>query len=145
MPSRSPESLPEITDALFHSLKHAFDEVCPERYGGPLTLRRAEPDDPQEDEVASFRIEGPTSVDVQIHVCVSHVGGNVYDISTQVEDGSPRCFTFSEAPRSGSSLSIAPYLGKKIACHLLDEVEQRLGQKMLAEQIVGDECGPERG
>jgi len=136
MPSRSPESFPEITDALFRSLKRAFDEVCPERYGGPLTLRKT---DPPEDAAVSLRIEGPADVEVQIHVRISHVGGNVYDITTQVEDGSPHCFTFSEPNCSGSSLSIAPYLGKKIACHVLDEVEQRLGQEMLAEHVVGDE------
>lgn len=137
MSDRSPDSFEQITDVLSRSLKKAFVEVCPERYGGPLTLRRTDPS--SEDHAAAFRIEGPESVDLQIHVDVSHVGGNVYDISTQVEDGSPRQFTFSEPDRSGSSLSLAPYLGKKIARHLLDEVEQRLGQEMLRKKVVADE------
>jgi hypothetical protein len=137
MSSRSPDSFRQITDVLSRSLKQAFDEVCPERYGGPLTLRRAEP--PSDAPGVSFRIDGPKAIELQIQVRVSHVGGNVYDISTQVEDGSTRCFTFSEPDRSGSSLSFAPYLGKKIARHLLDEVEQRLGQEVLREQVVADE------
>jgi len=137
MPDRSPDSFQQITEVLSRSLKQAFEEVCPERYGGSLTLRRTAPS--SEDREASFRIEGPESLDLRIHVGVSHVGGNVYDISTQVEDGSPRQFTFSEPDRSGSSLSLAPYLGKKIARHLLDEVEQRLGQEMLRRQVVAEE------
>ncbi|MFB6247716.1 MAG: hypothetical protein ABEL97_04015 [Salinibacter sp.] len=137
MPSRSPDSFPQITNILSRSLKQAFDEVCPERYGGPLTLRQTE--SPADVPGASFRLEGPRAIDLQIHVQVSHVGGNVYDISTQVEDGPSRCFTLSEPDHSGSSLSIAPYLGKKIARHLLDEVEQRLGQEVLRRQVVADE------
>ena len=136
MPDRSPESFDEITSVLCRSLRQAFDEVCPERYGGPLGLRKTAS---SEDDAVSFRIQGPASVDVRLRVEISHVGGNVYDITTQVEDGSPRCFTFSEPSCSGSSLSIAPYLGKKIARHLLDEVEQRLGQEVLREKIVADE------
>lgn len=137
MSAPSPDSFCRIADVLSRSLKQAFDEVCPERYGGPLTLRRTEP--PSGDSAVAFRLEGPASIALRIHVRVSHVGGNVYDITTQVEDGSTRCFTFSEPDCSGSSLSIAPYLGKKIARHLLDEVEQRLGQEMLRNRVVADE------
>ena len=137
MSDRSPDSFQQITDVLSRSLKQAFNEVCPKRYGGSLSLRRmtSSPEDPG----VSFRIEGPEAVDLQIHVGVSHVGGNVYDISTQLEDGSPHQFTYSEPDHSGSSLSLAPYLGKKIARHLLDEVEQRLGQEMLRQQVLADE------
>lgn len=137
MSAPSPDSFRQITDVLSRSLKQAFNEVCPERYGGPLTLRRTEP--PSEDSAVSFRLEGPKPVALRIHVRISHVGGNVYDITTQVEDGSTRCFTFSEPDRSGSSLSIAPYLGKKIARHLLDEMEQRLGQEMLRKRVGANE------
>jgi hypothetical protein len=140
MSPHSPDSFRQITDVLSRSLKQAFDEVCPERYGGALALRRTEP--PSADSAVSFRLKGPSSIALRIHVRVSHVGGNVYDITTQVEDGSPRCFTYSEPDHSGSSLSIAPYLGKKIARHLLDEVEQRLGQEVLRKQVVADEQRP---
>jgi len=136
MPNRSPESFQKITDVLCRSLKVAFDEVCPERYGGPLTLQRTASS--SEEPAVSFRLEGPASIALRIHVQIAYVGGNVYDIVTQVEDGSPRCFTFSEPDQTGSSLSIAPFLGKKIARHLLDEVERRLGQQLLRKQVVAE-------
>lgn len=136
MPVRSPESFQQITDVLSESLKQAFDEVCPERYGGPLTLHQI--DEPETEKTVSFQIEGPKTVELPIRVTVSHVGGNVYDIGTQVEEGPVRRFTYSEPDASGSSLSIAPYLGKKIACHLLDEVERHLGKKILRDQTLSD-------
>jgi hypothetical protein len=131
MPHRSSESFQQITDVLTKSLRDAFDEECPERYGRPLSLQQTEP---SSEESISFRITGSETVDLSIRATVSHVGGNVYDIGTQVEDGPVRRFTYSEPDASGSSLSIAPYLGKKIARHLLDEVERHLGKKMLREQ-----------
>lgn len=129
----SPDSFRQITDVLSESLDKAFEEVCPKRYGAPLELQRSDtPSDPQS---VIFRIEGPPSIALEIQVTISHVGGNVYDIATQVEDGPVRRFTYSEPASSGSSLSIAPYLGKKIANHVLDEVEQRLGKKLLSNQV----------
>lgn len=136
MPSHSPNSFRQIADVLYRSLKQAFDQVCPERYGAPLTITRVE-DSPSAPTV-SFQIEGAEEMTLQIHVTVSHVGGNVYDIITQVEDGAEQCFTYSEPDTSGSSLSIAPYLGKKIARHLLDEVEQQIGKTLLRNQGVSE-------
>ena len=90
----------------------------------------------RDDNVVSFQIKGPHGITLGIQVTVSHVGGNVYDISTQVEECSPRQFTYSEPDESGSSLSLAPYLGKKIARHLLDEVEKCLGKELLRREEV---------
>lgn len=133
MPRQSPDSFHQITNVLTKSLQQAFDEVCPERYGSPLSLQQEE--SASSGQSVSFRITGSETVDLLIHATVSHVGGNVYDIGTQVEDGPVRHFTYSEPDTSGSSLSIAPYLGKKIARHLLDEIERHLGKQMLCEQI----------
>lgn len=132
--SRPRTPLRQITEALSQSLKQAFDEVCPERYGGPLTLQQI--DTPAQDETVSFGLEGPNAIRLRIDISITHVGGNVYDIATQVEDGDVRRFTYSEPAASGSSLSIAPYLGKKIARHVLDEVEQRLGKTLLQNQMA---------
>jgi hypothetical protein len=136
MQTNSPDSFRQITDVLTKSLKQAFNEVCPQRYGAPLTLRRI--DEPDAAQRVSFELDGADTITLQIHVTIRHVGGNVYDIGTQVEDGPERCFTYSEPDASGSSLSIAPYLGKKIAKHILDEVEQRLGKRILRAQMVGE-------
>ncbi len=133
MPRRSPDSFHQITSVLTKSLQQAFDEVCPERYGSPLSLQQVET--PSEEQKVTFRITGSETIELSIHATVSHVGGNVYDVGTQVEDGPVRHFTYSEPDVSGSSLSIAPYLGKKIARHLLDEIERYLGKQMLREQI----------
>ncbi|PQJ34657.1 hypothetical protein BSZ35_08640 [Salinibacter sp. 10B] len=134
MQADSPDSFRQITDVLTKSLKQAFNEVCPERYGAPLSLRRIE--DADTSNCVSFRLEGTDAISLQIHVTISHVGGNVYDIGMQVEEGPVRRFTYSEPDTSGSSLSIAPYLGKKIAERILDEVEQRLGKQVLRTQVV---------
>lgn len=134
MQKHSPDSFRQITEVLSQSLKNAFDDVCPERYGAALTLERMEsPSDPQQ---VSFRIHGPETLSLSIHTTVSHVGGNVYDITAQVEDGPAHCFTYSEPEGSGSSLSLAPYLGNNIANHLLDDVEQQLGKRLLRNQNV---------
>lgn len=133
MPTRSPASFQQVTDVLSQSLKQAFEVMCPKRYGAPLELNRI--DDPADDQTVSFTLEGPDTTALRIDVGITHVGGNVYDIATQVEDGDVRRFTYSEPASSGSSLSIAPYLGKKIAKHLLDTVEQRLGKRVLQDQM----------
>lgn len=129
MPDDSPDSFRSISKVLSRSLEQAFDDMCPKRYGDSLTLHRI--DELADDATVIFGLEGPTSIGLQINVTVQHVGGNVYDIVTQVEDGSVRRFTYSEPASSGSSLSIAPYLGKKVAKHVLDEVEQHLGKELL--------------
>lgn len=133
MPTDSPDSFHRITEVLSQSLEQAFDEVCPQRYGAPLTLRRI--DDPSDSRTVTFGIKGPTDTALEIHVTVAHVGGNVYDVAAQVEEGAARRFTYSEPAASGSSLSIAPYLGKKIATYVLDEVEQQLGKKLLRNEV----------
>lgn len=133
MTTESPDSFQKITDVLSQSLEQAFDEVCPERYGAPLQLQRI--DDPSEPRTVTFGIKGPTGAGLKIHVTVTHVGGNVYDVAAQVEEGAARRFTYSEPAASGSSLSIAPYLGKKIATYVLDEVEQQLGKKLLRNEV----------
>ena len=133
-PSRPRTPLRQITEVLSHSLKQAFDEVCPERYGEPLELHRI--DTPTQDPTVSFGLEGPNAITLRIDVTITHVGGNVYDITTQVEDGDARRFTYSEPAASGSSLSIAPYLGQKIARSVLDEVEQQLGKKLLQDRMA---------
>lgn len=136
MTTDDPGSFRQIADVLSQSLEHAFDEVCPKRYGASLELQRHnDPDTPEE---VTFEIEGPGSIALDIHVTVTHVGGNVYDIATQVEDGRVRRFTYSEPASSGSSLSIAPYLGTKIARHVLNEVEQRLGKKILRNEMEAE-------
>lgn len=133
MTTDSPDSFRQIADVLSQSLEQAFDEVCPQRYGAQLTLRRI--DDPSEPRTVTFDINGQTNAALKIHVTVTHVGGNVFDVAAQVEDGAARRFTYSEPAASGSSLSIAPYLGKKIATYVLDEVEQQLGKKLLRSEM----------
>lgn len=130
----SPDSFRAIIDILFQSLEQAFEEVCPKRYGAPLELQCLDED--VHSQRITFGIVNPRSVALKIHVTVAHVGGNVFDIITQVEDGPKRRFTYSEPDSSGSSLSIAPYLGRNIAEHVLDEVEQRLGKRMLRNHVV---------
>lgn len=130
----SPDSVQGIIEVLYQSLKQAFEEVCPQRYGAPLQLQRLDED--VHSRRITFGMVNPRSVALEIHVTVTHVGGNVYDIITQVEDGPKRRFTYSEPASSGSSLSIAPYLGRKITEHVLDDVEQRLGKRMLRNHVV---------
>ncbi len=131
--SDSSHSFRQITDVLTESLREAFSEVCPERYGAPLRLRRVDDSDPDR---VTFNLEGPDTISLQIYVTISHVGGNVYDIAAQVEDGSVERFTYSEPDTSGFSLSIAPYLGEKIARHILDEVEKQLGKQILSANVA---------
>lgn len=132
MTDHSAPSVQQIIGVLSHSLEKALDEVYPRRYGASLSLRRI--DDPPDNQTVAFKLNGPDASSLHISVRISHVGGNVYDISAQVENGDVRRFTYSEPADSGSSLSIAPYLGKKIAKYVLDEAEKSLGKKILRRQ-----------
>lgn len=136
MPTASPDSFRQITDVVSESLKQAFDEVCPKRYGGGLELERI--DTSENPRTVSFALQAPRVPVLRIDVAVTHVGGNVYDITAHVEGGEARRFTCSEPSGSGSSLSIAPYLGKKVANHILNEVEKRLGKTMLRRKMEAE-------
>jgi hypothetical protein len=134
MPPHNTEPFRAISSSLSQSLKQAFDTVCPERYGEPLTLERLDvlPDASR----VSFRITGGIPFALDLHITVSHVGGNVYDLATQVEDGPVRSFTYSTPAPSSSSLSLGSCFGEKIARHLLREVEQQLGKTLLREEMM---------
>ncbi len=133
MTTAPPDSCRQITDVLSQSLKQAFDEVCPKRYGARLQVQQI--GGPADPETITFGIEGPNATTLQVHINGTHVGGNVYDLTVQVEGGTVRRFTYSEPAASGSSLSIAPYLGKQIVRSVLDEIEQRLGKQLLRDEV----------
>lgn len=136
MTSDAPESSRQIIDALSDGLSAAFQEVCPKRYGGPLTLQRT--DSSSNGREVWYAIESPNAGPLQLRMTVNHVGGNVYDITTQVEDAPPRRFTCSKPDGGSSAQMLSSRVGENIANHVLDRVEQRLGRRLLSKGKIAE-------
>lgn len=134
MQNDTPDSFPQIMEALSEGLATAFREVCPKRYGEPLSLRRI--DSSADWPEVWFAIEAPGAGSLKLRITVSHVGGNVYDITTQLEDEGTRRFTHSEPDDTNSARLLAPKLAENIANHILDQTEQRLGKRFLSSQTL---------
>lgn len=120
----------QIMESLSEGLMTAFREVCPKRYGDPLSLRHV--DSSADWRQAHFVIEAPGAESLDLRITVGHVGGNVYDITTKLEDEPTLQFTHSEPNGTNSSPVLAPKLAENIANHILDQTEQRLGKRFLS-------------
>jgi hypothetical protein len=105
-------------------------QQCARRYDEAVTLHRL--DRAAASELMRLRIECRDVVRVHVSVTASHVGGNVYDITCEVEDGPSRQVTYALPAGAGTALSWAPGLGQKLGRFLLDELERHLGRLSLS-------------
>lgn len=132
--SRSPtNSIPahRIADVIYRSLKNALKTEYARRYAGEVTLRRL--DRASARELMRLRLKCCNEDPLRVRVTASHVGGNVYDIKCGMKEGRSRRFSYSFGGESGTTLSQAPSLGRKLSTFLLNELERRLGRRRLRE------------
>lgn len=129
-PSHAPSSPRRIADVVYRSLKTAVKQQSTRRYDEDVTLRRI--DRTSAGQLMQLRLECRDRVQVRVNVIATHVGGNVYDVKCELEDGPSRRVTFALPAGAGTAISWAPGLGQKLGDFLLDELERVLGRRSLS-------------
>lgn len=130
VPNVSSESC-QPADILYRSLETAVAKECAGRHDTNVGLHRLDDSDAS---TLHVELDCPL-LQMLVHIHLTHVGGNVYDVCCSVEDG-PSCrFSYSLPTHAGTVLSRAPCLGQKIATFLLDELEQQLGRLLLCGSV----------
>ena len=128
----STASCRHVPDVVFRSLKSALALQCRRRHDVEVTITRL--DQATDDPSIRLRVGCDDQIQLTAQISVSPVGGNVYDIDCTVEEG-PSCqFTYSLPGRSGTALSRAPDLGRRLGAFLLDELERQVGRHYLQSQ-----------
>ncbi len=131
-PSNASAPFRRVSDVIYRSLETALTLQCRRRHGVDTTLERIE--QASSDQSMRLRLGCQDQFRMKAQITVRHDGGNVYDIRCRVEEG-PSCrHTYSLPRRAGTTLSRAPYLGRKLGEFLLDALERQIGQHYLREQ-----------
>ena len=118
-----------ILDVVYRSLERAFTRQCGRRYDAGLPVRLV--DRSEDGRTMDLRIDGRGLVEVSVQFVATHVGGNVYDVHCTIDPETSRRFSYCHPSQTGTVLSHVPYLGREIATFLLDELEKRLGRRLL--------------
>lgn len=119
-----------VADVLARSLETALVEQCAREYEARVALHRLEPSS-DEGTVMPLRIECRGLLSLSARLVVIPVGGGIFDVLCTVEDGRSRRFSYSLGEENAVNLTHAPYLGRKLARFLLDEVKKGLGELLL--------------
>ncbi|MFB6272174.1 MAG: hypothetical protein ABEL51_04680 [Salinibacter sp.] len=62
---------------------------------------------------------------------ITQAGNDLHTLHCEIEDGPTRQYSYDLGGRAGANLSYAPELGRAVATFLLEEVEKRLGRRLL--------------
>ena len=127
--STPPPTCHRIADVIYRSLETAITEQCSRHHDADVTVTRRERTSAVQPMRVQIRL--PDRGQIEAHIAISHVGGNVYDVRCEVEEGASRRFTYSQPRRSGTTLSQAPCLGQKLGTFLLGELAEHLGRRLL--------------
>ena len=130
----APTSL--IADVLVTSLANVLDNLCLERYDRDVvSLHRIEdPDLPPS--TVGLRLDRPGLPSLESQFTVRHLGGNVYELIGEIEDGRSRSFMYCLPDPAPLLVPSAPKLASDVARFLLDEMECRLGRGLLRGEIT---------
>lgn len=79
-----------------------------------------------------LRLEYQDLVQMNVKVTTTHVGGKVYDVVCETEDGASRRVSYALPTGVGTALSRAPGLAQKLGRFLSDELERHLGRRFLS-------------
>jgi hypothetical protein len=115
---------------IYWSLKTALVRQTTQRHDDEVTLHRL--DRTAARQLMRLRIEGQGPVQMDVTVTATHVGGNVYDIVCETEEGASRRISYALPAGSGTASSGAPGLGQKLGQFLVTEFEQHLGRCVLS-------------
>lgn len=127
--STVPASSRRIPDILFHSLKTALTVQGRRRHDADVSVTRL--DQSSADPPMRLRVECSDHVQMAAEIRVSPVGDKVYDVHCTVDEGPSHRFTYSACSQTGTALSRAPCLGRKLGDFLLDELERHIGRHQL--------------
>lgn len=125
-----PASPPRVANVIYRSLESAVTEQCSRHHDADVTVNRLERT--AEDQPLRIRIVCPEQGQMTARIIIRHAGGNVYDVHCEVEEDASRRFTYSQPRRSGTALSRAPYLGRKLGTFLVNKLEQHLGRRLMS-------------
>lgn len=129
-PSSSSAPPRRIMEVLYRSLVTALVKQCAQRHDANVSVRRLKDtsDDPSE---MHLRLDCRGLLQMPVRLVAMSTSANIYEVRCTLEDGSSRQFSYGLSGRSGTNLSPAPQLGRKLATFLLDELEKRLGRLLL--------------
>jgi len=129
-----PASYPLVADILSESLAVVFENLCAQRYGGPLSIRR--PTTPEDNPATvHFVLERSDVSSVEATFTIRHVGGNMYDLMGVIDGGPIQLFSYCLPDATVPPLPPAPHLSQKVATFLLDALERRLGSDLLRQRL----------
>lgn len=125
-----PTSPPRVANVIYRSLESAVTEQCNRHHDVDVTVDRLE--QTEADQPLRIRLAYPGHGQMTARIIIRHAGGNVYDVHCEVEEDASRRFTYSRPRRSGTTLSRAPDLGRKLGTFLVDKLEQHLGRRLMS-------------
>jgi len=130
--SAAPASSRRIPDVIFQSLKSALTVQARRRHDADVTVARL--DRTSTDPPMQLRLECSDHVQMAVEIRLRPVGDKVYDVHCTVTEGASHRFTYSACSETGTALSRAPCLGRKLGTFLLDELERHVGRHHLRTQ-----------
>lgn len=141
--STSSTSAPRgIADVLYRSLESALVALSRKRHENEITLHRLESEDAS---VLHLCVEYEQLGRMPVRFTIRQGGTANFQVRCAVEGGPTRQFSYQGASRDGTTLSHAPCLGRDLASFLLDELERRVGRRLLrgaSNPTVRGDSGP---
>jgi len=121
-----------IAELAYDSLQGALKDECSRR-GLKEVILKKESQDVSEPHL-DLQLKRPGVIALGGEIACRWVGGNVCEVECCVEDGPPRRFCACVEHSGGLAVSEVPVLGQKVARFLLDELERRLGRRVLRQK-----------
>jgi hypothetical protein len=132
---RPPNAARRVSGAICRGLQTVLPTLARRRHGAEVTVHC--PDRARAEKSGRLRLTCsghlPRNEQARMvaQLCVTHVGGNMYDVDCAVEGGSSRRFTYClPRCRNASSFRI-PDRGRSVGAFLLDELERQVGRRRL--------------
>ena len=130
------ETSSHIAGILANTLATALPELCVQRYGTALPCGCVPvPDGPSWS--VRVQIGDAEAPPLTATFSIRHVGGNMYDVCADVEDGPSTSFCYCLSETEPLLVPKAPHLAWQGAAFLLDTLERRVGRRLLSETAQG--------
>jgi hypothetical protein len=131
-----PEPSSQIAGILANTLRSVLPELCVQRYGLALPFDCAPVPDGSSWTVR-VQIGNAEAPRLTARFNIRHVGGNMYDVRADVEDGPSTSFCYCLSETEPLLVPKVPHLAWQGAAFLLDTLERRVGRRLLSETALG--------
>ena len=138
-----PEPSSQIAGILTNTLRSVLPELCVQRYGLALPFDCAPVPDGSSWTVR-VQIGNAEAPRLTAQFNIRHVGGNMYDVRADVEDGPSTSFCYCLSETEPLLVPKVPHLAWQGAAFLLDTLERRVGRRLLSETALGRRSSPPR-